>query len=119
MKKYSVVLAGGTSEKKYYLPIPDGGRVVEAYAVCNAAQGAGTAFVQIGKAGATNHLIACNLASNAAGTVVKSAPNAVATLEERKQIFDSATPVEVSVQLVSAGDIGLTILLDEYATSVR
>ena len=117
MKKYTFLVAGTTASVKHYLPIPDGGKVVGLYAVVNSTQTAGTALVKAGKKGATNHLLSANLGTtgaNGIGNVAKAALNASATDAERAQIFDGTTPVEIDVQLVVAGSVGITVLVDEY-----
>ena len=117
MKKYTFVVAGTTSSVKHYLPLPDGGKLAGIYAVVNSTQTAGTALVKAGKKGATNHILSANLGTtgaNGIGNVAKGALNASATDAERAQIFDGTTPLEIDVQLVVAGSVGITVLMDEY-----
>ena len=117
MKKYSFVIPGTTSSVKHYLPIPDAGKLVGMYAVVNSAQTAGTALVKAGKKGATNHILSANLGTtgaNGIGNVAKATLNASATEAERAQMFDGSTPLELDIQLVVAGSVGVTVLVDEY-----
>jgi len=117
MKKYTFVVPGTTASVKHYLPIPDGGKLVGIYAAVNSAQTTGTALVKAGKKGATNSLLSANLGTtgaNGIGNVAKGALNASATDAERAQIFDATTPIELDVQLVVAGSVGVTVLVDEY-----
>lgn len=117
MKKYTVLVAGTTASVKHYLPIPDGGKLVGLYAVVNSTQTAGTALVKAGKKGATNHLISADLGTtgaNGIGNIAKATTNASATDAEKAQIFDATTPLELDVQLVVAGSVGITVLVDEY-----
>ena len=117
MKKYSFVIPGTTSSVKHYLPIPDAGKLVGMYAVVNSAQTAGTALVKAGKKSATNHILSANLGTtgaNGIGNVAKATLNASATEAERAQMFDGSTPLELDIQLVVAGSVGVTVLVDEY-----
>ena len=117
MKKYTVLVAGTTASVKHYLPIPDGGKLVGLYAVVNSTQTAGTALVKAGKKGATNHLVSADLGTtgaNGIGNIAKATTNASATDAEKAQIFDATTPLELDVQLVVAGSVGITVLVDEY-----
>lgn len=117
MKKYTVLVAGTTASVKHYIPIPDGGKLVGLYAVVNSTQTAGTALVKAGKKGATNHLISADLGTtgaNGIGNIAKATTNASATDAEKAQIFDATTPLELDVQLVVAGSVGITVLVDEY-----
>ncbi len=117
MKKYTFLVAGTTASVKHYLPIPDGGKLVGLYAVVNSTQTAGTALVKAGKKGATNHLISADLGTtgaNGIGNIAKATTNASATDAEKAQIFDATTPLELDVQLVVAGSVGITVLVDEY-----
>jgi len=117
MKKYTYTVAGTTSAVKHYLPIPDAGKLAGLRAVVNSTQTAGTAQVLAGKKGATHHILAADLGTtgaNGIGNVAKATLNADATDAERAQMFDGTTPIEVSVQLVVAGIVGITIEVDEY-----
>ena len=117
MKKYSFVIPGTTSSVKHYIPLPDGGKLAAISAVVNSAQTAGTALVKAGKKGATNYLMSANLGTtgaNGIGNVAKGVLNASATDAERAQMFDASTPLEVDIQLVVAGSVGITIEMDEY-----
>lgn len=117
MKKYTFLVAGTTASVKHYLPIPDGGKLVGLYAVVNSTQTAGTALVKAGKKGATNHLVSADLGTtgaNGIGNIAKATTNASATDAEKAQIFDATTPLELDVQLVVAGSVGITVLVDEY-----
>lgn len=117
MKKYSFVIPGTTSSVKHYIPIPDGGKLAGLYAVVNSTQTAGTALVKAGKKGATNHLLSADLGTtgaNGIGNVAKAALNSSATDAERAQMFNASTPIELDIQLVVAGSVGVTILVDEY-----
>jgi hypothetical protein len=122
MKKYTFTVPGTTDSVKHYLPIPDAGKVVGLYAVVNTAQTAGTALVKAGKKGATNVLLTANLGTtgaNGVGNVAKAAANASATQAEVNQIFGEAVPIELDVQLVVAGTVGITVLVDEYAVGPK
>lgn len=122
MKKYTFLVAGTTASVKHYLPIPDGGKVVGLYAVVNSTQTAGTALVKVGKKGATNALYSANLGTtgaNGIGNVAKGTAVAAATQAEINQIFDSSTPIELDIQLVVAGSVGVTVLVDEYAVGAK
>ena len=117
MKKYTFVIPGTTASAKHYLPIPDGGKLVGLYAVVNSTQTAGTALVKAGKKGATNHLLSANLGTtgaNGIGNIAMATANASATDAEKAQIFDATTPLELDIQLVVAGSVGITVLVDEY-----
>ena len=118
MKKYSYVIPGTASSVKHYLPIPDAGKIVGVSAVVNSTQTAGTALVIVGKKGATNKLFSANLGTtgaNGIGNVAKGAAVTAATQAEVNQVFDMTTPVELDIQLVVAGSVGITVLVDEYA----
>ena len=122
MKKYSYVIPGTTSSVKHYLPLPDAGKIVGMSAVVNSAQTAGTALVKVGKKGATNALFSANLGTtgaNGIGNVAKATAVSAATQAEVNQIFDGETPVELDIQLVVAGSVGVTIMLDEYAVGAK
>jgi hypothetical protein len=122
MKKYTFTVPGTTASVKHYLPIPDAGKVVGLYAVVNTAQTAGTALVKAGKKGATNVLLTANLGTtgaNGVGNVAKAAANASATQAEVNQIFGETVPIELDVQLVVAGTVGITVLVDEYAVGPK
>ena len=122
MKKYTFVIPGTVSSVKHYLPIPDAGKIVGLSAVVNSTQTAGTALVKAGKKGATNALFSANLGTtgaNGIGNVAKGAAVAAATQAEVNQIFDSTTPIELDIQLVVAGSVGVTILADEYAVGAK
>ena len=117
MKKFMVVIPGTTASVKHYIPLPDKAKLRGVSAVVNSTQTAGTALVKAGKKGATNHLLSANLGTtgaNGIGNVAKATLNASATDAERAQIFDGTTPVEIDVQLVVAGSVGITVLVDEY-----
>ena len=117
MKKYSFVIPGTNASVKHYLPIPDAGKVVGLYASVNSAQTAGTAVVKIGKKGATNYIMSANLGTtgaNGIGNVAKATVNSSATDAERAQMFDMTTALELDIQLVVAGSVGVTVLVDEY-----
>jgi len=117
MKKYSFVIPGTTSSVKHYIPLPDGGKLVGLSAVVNSTQTSGTALVKAGKKGATNVLYTANLGTtgaNGVGNVAAGALNASATTTEKKQVFNRTTPVELDVQLVVAGQVGVTLYLDEF-----
>lgn len=120
MKKYSYVIPGTTASVKHYLPIPDAGKIVGLYAAVNSAQTAGTAVVKVGKKSATNVLMTADLGTtgaNGIGNIAKAAANASATAAEKAQIFNYEVPVELDIQLVVAGSVGVTLLVDEYAIS--
>lgn len=119
-KKYSFVIPGTTGSVKHYIPIPDGGKIVAISAVVNSAQTAGTALVKAGKKGATNYIYSANLGTtgaNGIGNVAQGELNASATVAERAQMFDRTTPIELDIQLVVAGSVGITIELDEYGVN--
>jgi hypothetical protein len=102
---------------KHYIPIPDGGKVAGISAVVNSAQTVGTATVKVGKKGATNVLYTANLGTtgaNGIGNVARGELNASATDAERAQMFSGTVPLEVIVELVVAGSVGITVELDEY-----
>ena len=122
MKKYSYVIPGTASSVKHYLPIPDAGKIVGLSAVVNSTQTAGTALVIVGKKGATSKLFSANLGTtgaNGIGNVAKGAPVSAATQAEVNQVFDMTTPVELDIQLVVAGSVGITVLVDEYAVGAK
>jgi hypothetical protein len=117
MYKITLSLPGTTASVKHYVPVPDGCRVVGMDAVVNSVQTAGTALVKAGKKGATNVLYTANLGTtgaNGVGNVAAGALNASATTAEKKQVFNRTTPVELDVQLVVAGEVGVTLYLDEF-----
>ena len=117
MKKYSFVIPGTTGSVKHYIPLPDGGKLVGLSAVVNSTQTAGTALVKAGKKGATNHILEANLGTtgaNGIGNVAKATVNASATDAEKAQLFAGTTPLELDIQLVVAGSVGITIEMDEY-----
>ena len=122
MKKYTFVIPGTTSAVAHYLPIPDAGKVVGLSAVVNSAQTTGTATVTVGKKSATNVLYTANLGTtgaNGIGNVAKGALNSSATQAEVNQVFDSTVPLELSIVLVVAGSVGITVLVDEYAVGAK
>lgn len=117
MKKYSFVIPGTTGSVKHYIPLPDGGKLVGLSAVVNSTQTAGTALVKAGKKGATNHILSANLGTtgaNGIGNVAKATVNASATDAEKAELFSGTTPLELDIQLVVAGSVGITIEMDEY-----
>lgn len=122
MYKINVSLPGTTASVKHYIPVPDGCRLLGVDAVVNTAQTAGTALVKGGKKGASNVLYTANLGTtgaNGIGNVAAGALNASATAAEKKQVFDRTTPVEVDVQLVVAGEVGVVLYLDEFLVDVN
>jgi len=122
MYKLTLSLPGTTASVKHYVPVPDGCRLLGIDAVVNSAQTAGTALVKGGKKGASNVLYTANLGTtgaNGVGNVAAGALNASATVAEKKQVFDRTTPVEVDVQLVVAGQVGVTLYLDEFLVDVN
>ena len=122
MKKYSYVIPGTTSSVKHYLPIPDAGKIVGLFAVVNSTQTTGTALVKAGKKGATNALYSANLGTtgaNGIGKVAKGAAVTAATQAEVNQVFDMTTPLELDIELVVAGSVGITVLVDEYAVGPK
>ncbi|MCE5199072.1 hypothetical protein LLG39_08855 [bacterium] len=117
MKKYSFVIPGTTGSVKHYIPIPDGGKVAGIRAVVNSTQTSGTAVVKVGKKGAANVLFTADLGTtgaNGIGNVAKGVANASATDAEKAQMFDGSVPLELDIQLVVAGSVGITIEMDEF-----
>ena len=122
MKKFMVVIPGTTASVKHYIPLPDKAKLRGVSAVVNSTQTAGTALVKIGKQGATNHLYSANLGTtgaNGIGKIAVGALNASATTVEKNETFGDATPVEVDVQLVVAGSVGVMITYDEYNVTIN
>ena len=122
MKTFMVVIPGTTSSVKHYIPLPDKAKLRGIAAVVNSAQTAGTALVKGGKKGATNHLYSANLGTtgaNGIGNVAKGALNASATAAERNEEFGPTNPVELDIQLVVAGSVGVMISYDEYNVLVN
>lgn len=115
MQKYTVSLPGTTSAVTHYLPIPDAGKIVEVHAVVNANQGdtAGRG-VTIGKAGADHTIFTASTVSKNAGDIVKGVLTTGVTDAEKAQLFGNGVPIAVGIQLHTAAEVGLTILVDEY-----
>ena len=118
MKYINISIPGTTSAVKHYVPIPSTGRLIGISAVVNSTQTAGTATVTVGKKGAAHTLFTANLGTtgaNGAGNIAKGVLNASATDAERIQIFNMDTvPVEITAQLVVAGQINLVLKVDEF-----
>jgi len=117
MKTITLSLPGTTASVKHYIPVPTQCRVVGMTAVVNTTQTAGTALVLAGKKAATNKILSANLGTtgaNGIGNVAKATVVEAATAAEKAQLFDNTTPVELDVQLVVAGQVVVTLFVDEY-----
>ena len=121
MKHIHLSIPGTTAAVKHYVIPPSGCRIVGVKAVVNSTQTAGTASVKIGKAGATNVLYTADLGTtgaNGIGKIAKGVLNASATDAERKQVFDNSVAIEITAQLVVAGQIGIIVAIDEYCATI-
>ena len=122
MKTFMVVIPGTTGSVKHYVPLPDRAKLRGISAVVNSAQTAGTALVKAGKLGVTNKLFEANLGTtgaNGIGNVAKGTKIVAATAAEMNAEFGPTAPVELDIQLVVAGSVGIMITYDEYNVTIN
>lgn len=113
MKHIHLQIDGTTSSVKRPLLLRDPARLVGMRVVCSTAQAA-AATVAVGENGATHTVFTADLNPTDALEPVEAAYTAEVTDDEKQTVFGPDKPLEIDVNLASAGKVALVLELDPF-----
>ena len=117
MKKIYMTLP--SSNSTFYVPFTEECRLIDAKAGLSTAQ-AGSGTINLGLSGATNWAMQVSADSDvSAGDVLAGAWNGSATEAEKKQVFDTDTPLEVQTSLNDTSLVVLELTVDPFVIGAR
>lgn len=121
MKKlvFNIPTANSGTGKTFHLPFSEECRLIAARVVPTTAQADSSSVVNFGLASATNWALVADLQNVGARTAVLASWNASATEAEKKQVFSVDEPLDVNINLATASELGLELIVDPFVIGAR
>lgn len=113
MKHLTLNFDGTTSSVKRPILLVDPVRIIGMKVVCSTAQ-AGAATVSVGEHGAAAPVLVSDLEDVAALTTVAAGVPEAAGEEVGKTVFSTDKPLELDINLATAGKVSVVLLLDPF-----